>query len=106
MREALSCFDHFFIQNEASKELLASIGFNNVTVSGDTRFDRVSHQIEMNNTLDFMEHFKGNAICIACGSTWPEDEAVLLPYINEKSGSNVKFVVAPHSIDVHKIESF
>ena len=69
MRKALNSFDHFFLQNQASKELLAAIGLNNTSVSGDTRFDRVSRQIEMDNTLDFIDRFKKDNLCIVCGST-------------------------------------
>src|SRR5690606_2381401 len=72
MRKVLATFDHFFVQDENSEALLKRIGFKNITVSGDTRFDRVSHQIEMDNTLKFAEEFKGNSLCIVCGSTWPE----------------------------------
>lgn len=105
MRKALSAFDHFFVQEENSEMLLKSIGLENTTVSGDTRFDRVSHQIEMDNTLKFAEEFKGNSLCIVCGSTWPEDEAVLLEYINS-APENVKFIIAPHKIEVDKVEDF
>lgn len=105
MRKALGTFDHLFLQNERSKNLLSSIQVSNYTVSGDTRFDRVSHQIEQNNTLDFMDQFKGDSLCIVCGSTWPEDEVVLLDFINTAS-ENVKFVIAPHKIDPSKISSF
>jgi 3-deoxy-D-manno-octulosonic-acid transferase len=85
--------------------LLKSIGFKNTTVSGDTRFDRVSHQIEMDNSLRFADEFKGNSLCIVCGSTWPEDETVLLDYINA-APENVKFIIAPHKIETDKIEDF
>lgn len=105
MRKALATFENFFVQDENSQELLKNIGFDNVTISGDTRFDRVSHQIEMDNTLKFAQEFKGNSICIVCGSTWPEDEAVLLKYINT-ARLNVKFIIAPHKIDPIKIEEF
>src|SRR5690554_7064052 len=105
MRKALTAFNHFFVQDKNSEVLLKSIGFSNTTVSGDTRFDRVSHQIEMDNTLKFAEEFKGNSLCIVCGSTWPEDEAVLLDYINV-SPENVKFIIAPHKIEADKIENF
>ncbi len=105
MRKALKAFEHFFLQDENSKELLNSIGFNNTTISGDTRFDRVSHQIEIDNTLQFAEEFKGNSLCIVCGSTWPEDEAVLLDFINA-SPEKVKFIIAPHKIEPSKIEGF
>ena len=105
MRKTLTAFDHFFVQDENSEALLKSIGFNNITVSGDTRFDRVSHQIEMDNSLKFAEEFKGNSVCIICGSTWPEDETVLLDYINS-SPNNVKFIIAPHKIESENIEDF
>ncbi|WP_026450245.1 3-deoxy-D-manno-octulosonic acid transferase [Aequorivita capsosiphonis] len=105
MRKALATFEHFFVQDENSEALLKNIGFNNITVSGDTRFDRVSHQIEMDNTLKFAEEFKGNSLCIVCGSTWPEDEAVLLNYINT-ARMNVKFIFAPHKIEAAKIDAF
>jgi 3-deoxy-D-manno-octulosonic-acid transferase len=64
MRRALASFDHFFLQDKNSETLLKSIGFSNTTVSGDTRFDRVSHQIEMDNTLKFAEEFKSDSLCI------------------------------------------
>lgn len=105
MRKALNTFNHFFVQNSTSEMLLASINSKNVTISGDTRFDRVSHQIEMDNHLPFMNIFKQNKLCIVCGSTWPEDEEVLLEYINN-APSQVKFVIAPHKIEAHKIEAF
>ncbi|MBB6681608.1 3-deoxy-D-manno-octulosonic acid transferase [Aequorivita sp. 609] len=105
MRKALKSFNHFFLQEENSVKLLNSIGFKNTTLSGDTRFDRVSHQIEMNNTLKFAKEFKGDSLCIVCGSTWPEDEAVLLDYINS-APRNVKFIIAPHKIEQSKIEAF
>lgn len=105
MRKALATFEHFFLQDENSEVLLKSIDIKNITVSGDTRFDRVSHQIEIDNTMKFAEEFKGNSLCIVCGSTWPEDEIVLLDYINS-SPENVKFIIAPHKIEAEKIEAF
>lgn len=105
MRKALQSFNHFFVQDISSKECLEKIILENITVSGDTRFDRVSHQIEMDNSLTFMKNFKGDSPCIVCGSTWQEDELVLLDYINSAS-ENVKFVIAPHKIDASKIDAF
>ena len=60
----------------------------------------------MNNQLDFMDHFKGNSLCLVCGSTWPEDHEVLLPFINSELGKSIKIVIAPHKIDSKKIEEF
>ena len=105
MKKALNSFDHIFVQDRASEELLLNININQVTVSGDTRFDRVSHQIEQDNSLDFIKNFKGNCLCIVCGSTWQEDEQVLLDYINSSS-EEIKFIIAPHKIDTSKIEIF
>lgn len=104
MRKALKTVDHFFVQNTSSEELLKSIQIENVTLSGDTRFDRVSHQIEQDNTINEIEEFKGNSLCVVCGSTWPEDDAVLLDFIN-MSSENIKFVIAPHKIERSKIEA-
>ena len=105
MRKVLNSFDHFFVQDETSKELLNNINIKETTVSGDTRFDRVNNQLSQDNTLDFISDFKQHNLCIVCGSTWPEDEAVLIDYIN-KAPENVKFIIAPHKINASKIESF
>lgn len=102
MRKALSTFSHYFVQNEASATLLKAIEINNVTVCGDTRLDRVSEILERDNSLDFMENFKQDRSCFVAGSTWPEDEAILIDYINH-SPKNLKFVLAPHTIKTDKI---
>jgi 3-deoxy-D-manno-octulosonic-acid transferase len=100
-RNALKTFDYFFVQNDSSKKLIQSIGFNNVKVSGDTRFDRVVSILERDNSLDFIEQFKNNQTTIVIGSSWPKDENLLIQYINNTS-ENVKFIIAPHNI--HKSE--
>ena len=105
MRKVLNSFDHFFVQDETSKVLLNNINIKETTVSGDTRFDRVSNQLLQDNNIAFISEFKQNNLCIVCGSTWPEDEAVLIDYIN-KAPDDVKFIIAPHEINASKIESF
>ncbi|WP_273276530.1 3-deoxy-D-manno-octulosonic acid transferase [Maribacter polysiphoniae] len=97
MRKALDTFTQFFVQDEKSVNLLKGIGLNNITLSGDTRFDRVAEILERDNKLPFMEQFKGTSPCFVAGSTWPEDEAIMLPFINETQ-SPLKFVLAPHNI--------
>jgi 3-deoxy-D-manno-octulosonic-acid transferase len=101
-RNALKTFTYFFVQNETSKKLLQSIGFDNVKISGDTRFDRVMTLLEKENTLDFIAAFKNNQPTIVIGSSWPKDEELLVNYINESS-ENVKFIIAPHNIKVEQI---
>lgn len=103
MRKALTNFSHFFVQNEKSKELLNSIDFKNVTVAGDTRFDRVTEILDRNNSLEFMAHFKQNQFCFVLGSTWPEDEKLIVEYINNTS-LPIKFVIAPHTIKNKHVE--
>ena len=103
-RKALKTFDYFFVQNESSKTLLQSIGFNNVKVSGDTRFDRVVSILERDNSLDFIEQFKDNTTTIVIGSSWPKDENLLVNYINQSS-DNVKFIIAPHNIKSEQISN-
>lgn len=102
-RNALKTFDYFFVQNESSKKLLQSIGFNNVKVSGDTRFDRVVSILERDNSLDFIEQFKDNKTTIVIGSSWPKDETLLVNYINQSS-DDVKFIIAPHNIKQEQIQ--
>jgi len=107
-RKALYTFDYFFVQNDSSKTLLKSIGFTNVKVSGDTRFDRVVAILERDNTLDFIEQFRdsstslGKTKMVVIGSSWPKDEELLVNYINQSS-DDVKFIIAPHNIDKNQI---
>ena len=100
-RKALDAFEHFFVQNSSSKELLLKLGKTNVTVSGDTRFDRVFAILNQNNQLDFIEKFKNNTLTVVVGSSWPKDESLLVDYMN--SSNNVKFIIAPHNINKDQI---
>ena len=97
MRKSLQKFDTYFVQDDDSKKLLDSIGITKVQVGGDTRLDRVSEILERNNCLDFMDRFKNNQLCLVAGSTWPEDESILIDYIN-RTEERLKFVIAPHQI--------
>ncbi|WP_405410677.1 3-deoxy-D-manno-octulosonic acid transferase [Maribacter sp. Asnod1-A12] len=103
MRNALNNFSHFFVQNEKSKSLLNSVGYTNVTIAGDTRFDRVSEIVERDNKLDFMTRFKNDKYCFVAGSTWAEDGKIIIDYIN-KNLQPIKFVIAPHAIKDNHIE--
>lgn len=103
-RNALGAFTHFFVQNQSSKELLATLGKTNVTVSGDTRFDRVAAILEKDNTLDFIAEFSGDVLTVVIGSSWPKDEALLADYIN-RCTHQVKWIIAPHNIKPEQIES-
>lgn len=107
MRQTLGLLDRFFVQNEASRALLESIGFgtDRVTVSGDTRFDRVVALAEKAPVLPWVETFvRGtNAPVMVCGSTWPPDEEILLALM--AAHPEMKFIVAPHEIDSTRIDT-
>ena len=102
-RNALNTFDHFFVQNGQSKELLKQLGKSNVTVSGDTRFDRVAAILEKDNTLDFIAQFKNQTLTVVVGSSWSKDEHLLVDFINT-TPHRVKFIIAPHNIKAEQIQ--
>jgi 3-deoxy-D-manno-octulosonic-acid transferase len=99
MRQSLKAFEHFFVQDENSEHLLQKINFNNVTVSGDTRFDRVYEITKQNNKLDFIESFKQDEYALVAGSSWKDDEDLLVDYINNSTTEKEKFIIAPHNIN-------
>jgi len=103
-KNILKSFTCFFVQNESSKNLLQKIGFTNVIVSGDTRFDRVFAISKANNHLDFVERFKENHLLFVAGSTWLEDEKLLINYINQTQ-TKTKFIIAPHNIKPEQIQN-
>ena len=104
-RKALFAFKHIFTQDEKSKILLDSIQYKNVSVSGDTRFDRVSNQLRIDNSLPFIEKFINNKLCVVFGSTWPEDDKLYLDFINNNSSKDIKYIIAPHNIKPNYITS-
>lgn len=87
---------HFFVQTEKSKELLDSIDIKQVTVCGDTRFDRVKAIADRVQPFDFMETFRQDKKIIVAGSTWGPDEQLLAQLL--QSFLEYKLVVAPHEI--------
>lgn len=91
-------FDHIFTQNIESKELLQGIGYTNATVAKDNRFDRVSNQLKENNSLSFINEFVDEKFCVVAGSTWKEDEDILVPYV-QNADQKMKFIIVPHSIE-------
>lgn len=103
MKKSLSSFDHFFVQDEGSKKLLNTLNFYDVTVSGDTRFDRVDQITKQSNFIEKIEVFKNHKYTIVAGSTWLKDEELLINYINNSSNNDDKFIIAPHNINQNDI---
>ncbi len=103
-RNSLKTFCHFFVQNDDSVKLLDTIGFSNVTHSGDTRFDRVSDLIEQKIELPLLSKFVNEHHTLVAGSTWPKDELLLVEYINKYASDQERFIVAPHNINSADID--
>lgn len=94
----LHCFTHFFVQNEQSRELLGQIGITEVSIAGDTRFDRVLHIKEQAKQLPVVEQFVDEAPQVfVAGSSWPPDEEIFIRYFREHP--EWKLIIAPHVID-------
>ena len=95
-RNILSDVDHFFVQNHESARLLEQTGLTNWTVTGDTRFDRVAEIASNRKDPPLIEKFKGNAVLIVAGSSWPPDEELLVRYLERNK--QVKMIFAPHEV--------
>lgn len=93
-RNMLFNFEHLFVQDDQSVELLKSIGFKNVTKAGDTRFDRVAQIARNGKIIPLVEKFKGNQQLVVAGSSWKPDEELLVEYIH--AHPDIKFIIAPH----------
>ena len=104
MKASLETFHHFFVQDIPSRELLSSIGFNNVTISGDTRFDRVFEITRQDIKLPYLDNFKNHKRTLVAGSTWPKDEELLVNFINTHSNEGQKFIIVPHNIHKESIQ--
>jgi 3-deoxy-D-manno-octulosonic-acid transferase len=101
-RRILENYDHFFVQNKISVDLLKSIGIDNCTIAGDTRFDRVYTIVQEGGEIPIAKAFKANQKTVVVGSAWAEDMEVLTPMINE---GKMKFIIAPHEISETFVDS-
>lgn len=108
-RKMLDCFNHLFVQDERSKALLEEYGIRNVTVAGDTRFDRVIDVYHQAKQIPVVERFvKGSdgqqpPFVFVAGSSWPEDEAIFIPYFERHP--EMKLIIAPHEIHEGHLKS-
>jgi len=102
-KKMLSYVTHFFVQNEKSKQLLHSIGFDNATVCGDTRFDRVVQVAATFKEVELVKQFKNSKPLLIAGSTWLKDEEILVNLLTEPLLSDLKIAIVPHEILHHHI---
>ena len=101
--KAIATYQHIFVQNQQSFDLLHRYGFMNVSIAGDTRLDRVGQIADAAPRLEKLEYFCGSQKAIIAGSTWKEDEDLFIPYVN-KSSSGLKFIIAPHEVTPQALE--
>ncbi len=101
-RQLLRQFNHLLVQNQESVDLLKSVDITNVTLAGDTRFDRVAQTVATVRTIPVAEAFKNGQPLLVVGSAWPLDMDVLVPFLNQFA-QPLKVIVAPHEIDADTI---
>jgi len=102
-RYMLECFTHLFVQTETSRQLLEGLGFTgNVSIGGDTRFDRVIEIAESRETLPAIETFCQGRTVIVAGSTWDEDEEELDHFAN--THPDIRFIIAPHQVEETRLK--
>ncbi len=106
-RKMLGCFDRLYVQDADSEALLAGIGVTNVTVAGDTRFDRVATIRSQARRHPAVDAFRGagsaDTPVMVVGSSWPADEDIYIPFLKRHSG--VRAIIAPHEFDCERIEA-
>ncbi len=104
-RKMLAFFDHLFVQNEVSLNLMREIGISKCSLAGDTRFDRVRTIAAGVKNLPEIAAFKQHKPCLVAGSVWEADMQVLIPALN-LAGSSLRAIIAPHEIEPGHIESW
>ncbi|MBO0935498.1 3-deoxy-D-manno-octulosonic acid transferase [Fibrella sp. HMF5335] len=104
-RKLLTYFNHIFVQNQASVDLLRGIGITQVTLAGDTRFDRVAQVAAGKRAIPEVARFVGNDPVLVVGSAWAADMAVLIPFLN-RFNQPLRVIIAPHEIHPDQISGW
>ncbi len=104
MMKSLKTYTKIFTQDLQSENVLISSGIKEVTSSGSLKIERAVDQLNENNHNEVIKKYKGNNICIVCGSTWETDEKILIKYIRESKNNNIKWIIAPHDVSKNNID--
>lgn len=107
-KKAFASFRHIFTQDQISKALLSSFSANpHISLSSDTRYDRVLSTKNSFTEIEEVKAFKGDKLCIVCGSTWPKAEKMLLEaYARLSQDYELCMILAPHEIRESRIQSW
>ncbi len=103
-RRMLSYFTFFFVQNLNSKELLNKEGYTNVSITGDTRLDRVYENSLNHEKPPLIKKFTENKTTIILGSSWSQEEEIIAEFI-QSSKKDFKYIIAPHNVDGNHISA-
>lgn len=103
LRLALHCFTRLFVQDDNSKAILKTIGINNVSVVGNTRFDRVVRVLEQARQIPLLETFRKENKVFVAGVSERDDEAVYIPYFNKNK--DWKLIIVPNRVDDERIKA-
>ncbi len=104
MMKSLKTYTKIFTQDLHSENVLKSSGIKKVINSGSLKIERAVAQLNENNNNEIIKKYKGNNICIVCGSTWEKDEKIILKYIKESKNNNIKWIIAPHDVSKDNID--
>ena len=101
-REMLGCFNHIFVQNEASAALLHALlpaekgESSRISVAGDTRVDRVLRLAAEVKPNPIVAAFAGKETVLVVGSSWEADENLLFSVLQMPAFQYFKVIIAPH----------
>lgn len=102
-KKTLGKISHFFVQNAETKQLLEAIHISNITLAGDTRFDRVLQTLQQIQEISIAATFKNGQKLLVAGSVWQQDMDVLIPVLNKLK---IKAIIAPHEVDRNAIDTW
>lgn len=103
-RKMLHFFEHIFLQQHESLKLLKGIGVHHASISGDTRFDTVFVAASSVQPVKIVSRFLNGNPCMVAGSTWPEDETLLIKIFSQQD-TRLKLIIAPHEIHATHIHN-
>jgi 3-deoxy-D-manno-octulosonic-acid transferase len=95
----------FFLQDENSGRLLSENGVNNYMLTGDTRFDRVYEITQERKKIEILHSYFHDKAVLLAGSTWPEDENILLQSLDGPDKNNILLIIAPHEVNEKRIQT-
>ena len=101
LRDAYAALDAVGAIDEADADRLVQLGVRpqTITVTGDTRYDQVRARAQtVDRESPLLRRLRGAGAIIVAGSTWPSDEAVLLPAFDgvRRTAGDARLIIAAH----------